>query len=103
MEAAAHTKGGYGGVPQSVGKEFVKADDAAGTLASNTIKQPLVPAIAVLGTKNEEVPAMDKRTKDIGKPLTDPPGLQIIGDPNGNRFATDGWPRGVSRPQEVKP
>ena len=23
MEAAAHTKGGYGGVPQSVGKEFV--------------------------------------------------------------------------------
>lgn len=28
MEAAAHTKGGYGGVPQKVGKEFVKADAA---------------------------------------------------------------------------
>ena len=27
MMAAAHTKGGYGGVPQSVGKEFVKADE----------------------------------------------------------------------------
>ena len=26
MEIAAHTPGGYGGVPQSVGKEFVKAD-----------------------------------------------------------------------------
>ena len=26
MEAAAHTKGGYGGVPQKVGKEFSKAD-----------------------------------------------------------------------------
>lgn len=26
MEAAAHTKGGYGGVPQSVGREFVEAD-----------------------------------------------------------------------------
>ena len=26
MEAAAHTKGGYGGVPQSVGKDFAKAD-----------------------------------------------------------------------------
>jgi hypothetical protein len=26
MEAAAHTKGGVGGVPQSVGKEFVRAD-----------------------------------------------------------------------------
>jgi Domain of unknown function (DUF6321) len=26
MEAAAHTKGGFGGVPQKLGKEFVKAD-----------------------------------------------------------------------------
>lgn len=28
MQAAAHTTGGYGGVPQSVGKEFVAADKA---------------------------------------------------------------------------
>jgi 8-oxo-dGTP pyrophosphatase MutT (NUDIX family) len=28
MEAAAHTPGGYGGVPQRVGKEFVRADTA---------------------------------------------------------------------------
>ena len=28
MEAAAHTKGGFGGVPQSVGKEFAAADAA---------------------------------------------------------------------------
>jgi hypothetical protein len=27
MEAAAHTKGGYGCVPQKVGKEFVEADE----------------------------------------------------------------------------
>ena len=26
MEAAAHTKGGFGGVPQKVGKEFIAAD-----------------------------------------------------------------------------
>ena len=26
MEAAAHTKGGFGGVPQSVGKDFATAD-----------------------------------------------------------------------------
>lgn len=26
MRAAAHTKGGYGGVPQKVGKEFAAAD-----------------------------------------------------------------------------
>jgi hypothetical protein len=28
MQAAAHTKGGFGGVPQKVGKEFVKADES---------------------------------------------------------------------------
>jgi hypothetical protein len=27
MQAAAHTKGGFGGVPQKVGKKFVKADE----------------------------------------------------------------------------
>ena len=26
MEAAAHTKGGFGGVPQKVGKDFARAD-----------------------------------------------------------------------------
>lgn len=26
MQAAAHTKGGYDGVPQSVGRDFVLAD-----------------------------------------------------------------------------
>lgn len=30
MEIASHTKGGYGGVPQKVGKDFAKADDKAG-------------------------------------------------------------------------
>ncbi len=30
MEIAAHTKGGYGGVPESVGKDFVAADMAKG-------------------------------------------------------------------------
>ncbi len=30
MEAAAHTKGGYGGVPQKVGKDYVEADMAKG-------------------------------------------------------------------------
>jgi hypothetical protein len=30
MEAAAHTPGGYGGVPQKVGKEFAAADKRLG-------------------------------------------------------------------------
>lgn len=32
MAAAAHTPGGYGGVPQSVGKEFNQADKGTGIL-----------------------------------------------------------------------
>jgi hypothetical protein len=30
MRAAAHTKGGYGGVPQKVGRDFAEADKATG-------------------------------------------------------------------------
>ena len=33
MAAAAHTKGGYGGVPQSVGKEFNQADKGSKLLS----------------------------------------------------------------------
>jgi hypothetical protein len=32
MAAAAHTPGGYGGVPQKVGKEFNEADKGTGIL-----------------------------------------------------------------------
>jgi hypothetical protein len=32
MAAAAHTKGGYGGVPQKVGREFNKADTGTGLI-----------------------------------------------------------------------
>jgi hypothetical protein len=32
MAAAAHTKGGYGGVPQKVGKEFNLADKGKGMI-----------------------------------------------------------------------
>lgn len=30
MEAAAHSKNGYGGVPKKVGQEYVSADKKAG-------------------------------------------------------------------------
>lgn len=39
MRAAAHTKGGYGGVPQKVGKEFVAADKAAGKYPAKKSKR----------------------------------------------------------------
>lgn len=34
MAAAAHTKGGFGGVPQKVGKEFNAADKGSKMLSS---------------------------------------------------------------------
>lgn len=34
MAAAAHTPGGYGGVPQSVGQEFNQADKGSKLLSS---------------------------------------------------------------------
>jgi len=39
MAAAAHTRGGYGGVPQKVGKEFNSADTGTGIL-SRAMKKP---------------------------------------------------------------
>ena len=41
MRAAAHTPGGYGGVPQSVGKEFTAADKGRkiGKLAKHARKK----------------------------------------------------------------
>lgn len=39
MAAAAHTPGGYGGVPQSVGKEFNKADKGTGILRKKKRKR----------------------------------------------------------------
>jgi hypothetical protein len=47
MQAAAHTKGGFGGVPQKVGKEFVKADkmkDGGGLYANIHAKKERIAA-----------------------------------------------------------
>lgn len=39
MAAAAHTPGGFGGVPQKVGKEFNKADSGTGILKGRRPKR----------------------------------------------------------------
>jgi hypothetical protein len=39
MAAVAHTPGGYGGVPQSVGKEFNEADQAEASMQPNPKKK----------------------------------------------------------------
>jgi hypothetical protein len=38
MQAAAHTKGGFGGVPQKVGKEFAKADEGKKFMDGGVVK-----------------------------------------------------------------
>lgn len=38
MAAAAHTPGGYGGVPQSVGRDFNEADKGTGILKKKRTK-----------------------------------------------------------------
>ena len=40
MAAAAHTKGGFGGVPQAVGREFNSADAGTGILAKRAAPAP---------------------------------------------------------------
>lgn len=40
MAAAAHTPGGYDGVPQKVGREFNQADKVTGILKRKSKKQP---------------------------------------------------------------
>lgn len=40
MEIAAHTPGGYGGVPRKVGKDFARADDKAGITKSHEGASP---------------------------------------------------------------
>lgn len=39
MQAAAHTKGGFGGVPQKIGKEFVRADKMAKGGVAQSLKK----------------------------------------------------------------
>jgi len=45
MAIAAHTPGGYGGVPQSVGKEFHEAD-AGKKYGAESIKSPVRKKVA---------------------------------------------------------
>ena len=86
MEAAAHTKGGFGGVPQKVGKEFVSADKrktkkmadggmaSLGNMTSSTPSSPAgqsssinppppAPAMAAGGGR-EDLPSAQQKTNE---------------------------------------
>jgi hypothetical protein len=61
MQAAAHTKGGFGGVPQKVGKEFVKtkrmAEGGVASLGNMTSSTPSTPNVPVQPTVDPRDPS----------------------------------------------
>ena len=69
MQAAAHTKGGFGGVPQKVGKEFVKADK----MKDGGVVQSLKKAGFY-----EEGKSKQERLKIVNQETTKPQRVQIV-------------------------
>lgn len=63
MEAAAHTKGGYGGVPQKVGEEFDTADnaeEAEGHMKAEDHHATLAEHHKAMGEQHEEMAALHR-------------------------------------------
>jgi len=69
MQAAAHTKGGFGGVPQKVGKEFVKADKMKDGGVAQSLKK------AGFYDKGNSKP---ERLKIVGQATTKPERVEIV-------------------------
>jgi hypothetical protein len=70
MQAAAHTKGGFGGVPQKVGKEFVKADKK---MKDGGVVQSLKKAGFY-----EEGKSKSERLKIVSQATTKPKRVEIV-------------------------
>jgi hypothetical protein len=70
MQAAAHTKGGFGGVPQKVGKEFFKADKK---MKDGGVVQSLKKAGFY-----EEGKSKPERLKIVSQATTKPERLEIV-------------------------
>ena len=69
MEAAAHTKGGFGGVPQKVGKEFAKADKMKDGGVAQSLKKA--------GFYDEGNSKLD-RLKIVSQATTKPERVEIV-------------------------
>ena len=69
MQAAAHTKGGFGGVPQKVGKEFVTADKMAEGGVAQSLKK---------AGFYDEGKSKPERLKIVNGATTKPQRVQIV-------------------------
>jgi hypothetical protein len=70
MAAAAHTPGGYGGVPQSVGKEFNEADTGKPSHISRTVGT----AVQQGHTWNQAVAGAIRAHRAVGSKAAPQPG-----------------------------
>ena len=87
MQAAAHTTGGFGGVPQKVGKEFIKskrmAEGGIASLGGMTSSTPSVPNVPVQqpmmaqGGSREDLPSAPVNPVDNTQPVSYKKGGQI--------------------------
>lgn len=91
MDAAAHTKGGYGGVPQSVGKEFVGDSDGPGLYVSRKLTASCAEAFTAWATEQgfaNLTPTDELHTTIVYSrtPLAlEPEGGEIVMPDDGNR------------------
>ena len=70
MEAAAHTKGGFGGVPQKVGKDFAAADDKSPrnpTIVSGAPQTAAADRPKVVHAEGNAYPASLGQVHSLGK------------------------------------
>ena len=86
MQAAAHTKGGFGGVPQKVGKEFIKskkmAEGGMASLGGMTSSTPSVPAqqqqpMMAQGGSRDDLPSAPVKPVDNTQPVSYKKGGQV--------------------------
>jgi len=71
MQAAAHTPGGYGGVPQSVGKEFVSADSNNDDINELTVAKQIQAGELPSPQKYENIHLFDVRVTGTGTAYRD--------------------------------
>lgn len=81
MQAAAHTKGGFGGVPQKVGKEFVKADKMKDGGVAQSLKK---------AGFYDEGKSKSERLKIVNKATTKPERVKVVEELFSSKKMKDG-------------
>jgi hypothetical protein len=93
MNIAAHTKGGYGGVPQAVGKEFVNADKKKD--ADGSKLRALESEIKEIEAEIQKIEAERAKKPKVEKPVKELPKAKEMTDEDwDNYYRSTGWATG---------